>query len=208
MVCSQLENEEFDQCVLQDLELRGYGAYIPLTAKVIMDSVPCANSSQKSEVGQEVVKNLLGPFDEDVFDNFTLNHLPSLTDCNLEFDGLWECMYAPWGQCGLQVLLTVCLSLLIVSALLLLLTRNKVVLPWLNKTVRQIATYLRSSRLVNLPQRSTASSSSNGTRPRRFPKQINPKTIFPKMRSAMRQRLKSSSTKRLSQEVLNFNTIY
>ena len=202
MICSQLEAEEFEKCVLQDLELRGYGAFIPLTAKVLMDSVSCPDSSKNGEVGQETLEDSLGPFDKDVFENLSRIHLPNLSDCSFEFATAWECLSAPWGQCGLQVLLTVCLSLCIMSAFLLLFTKNKVVLPWLNKTVRQIATYLQNSRLANLPSRTRASSSINGTRPRNLSNRFNPRTIFPKMNSAVRRRLKSSSPNGLSYKVI------
>ena len=120
----------------------------------------------------------------------------------LSFTNVLECMYAPWGQCGLQVLLTVCLSLCIMSAFLLLFTKNKMVLPWLNKTVRQVTTYLQNSRLANLPSRTRASSSINGTRPRNLSNRFNPRTIFPKMNSAVRRRLKSSSPNGLSYKVI------
>ena len=209
MICSQLDGEELEKCILQDLESRGYGAFIPLTAKVLLDSVSCPDSSANGEVGQEPLEEQLGSFDNDGFENLSQIHLPNFSDCSFEFATLWECMSAPWGQCGLQVLLTVCLSLCIMSAFLLLFTKNKVVLPWLNKTVRQIATYLQNSRLANLPSRTRASSSISGTRPRNLSNRINPRTIFPKMSLAMRRRLKSSSPNGLSYKVLlKFHTFY
>ena len=202
MICSQLHGEELEKCILQDLESRGYGAFIPLTAKVLLDSVSCPESSENGEIGQEPLEESLGPFDKKGFENLSQIHRPNLSDCSFEFANVLECMYAPWGQCGLQVLLTVCLSLCIMSAFLLLLTKNKVVLPWLNKTVRQVATYLQNSRLANLPSRTRASSSINGTRPRNLSNRINPRTIFPKMNSAVRRRLKSSSPNGLSYKVI------
>ena len=202
MICSQLHGEELEKCILQDLESRGYGAFIPLTAKVLLDSVSCPESSENGEIGQEPLEESLGPFDKKGFENLSQIHRPNLSDCSFEFANVLECMYAPWGQCGLQVLLTVCLSLCIMSAFLLLLTKNKVVLPWLNKTVRQVATYLQNSRLANLPSRTRASSSINGTRPRSLSSRINPRTIFPKMNSAVRRRLKSSSPNGLSYKVI------
>ena len=202
MICSQLHGEELEKCILQDLESRGYGAFIPLTAKVLLDSVSCPESSENGEIGQEPLEESLGPFDKKGFENLSQIHRPNLSDCSFEFANVLECMYAPWGQCGLQVLLTVCLSLCIMSAFLLLLTKNKVVLPWLNKTVRQVATYLQISRLANLPSRTRASSSINGTRPRTLSSRINPRTIFPKMNSAVRRRLKSSSPNGLSYKVI------
>ena len=208
MICSQLNGEELEKCILQDLESRGYGAFIPLTAKVLLDSVSCPNSSENGEIGQETLEESLGPFDKDGFENLSQIHRPNLSDCSFEFANVLECMYAPWGQCGLQVLLTVCLSLCIMSAFLLVLTKNKLVLPWLNKTVRQVATYLQNSRLANLPSRTRASSSINGTRPRNLSNRFNPRTIFPKMNSAVRRRLKSSSPNGLSYKVFNFHTFY
>ena len=202
MICSQLHGEELEKCILQDLESRGYGAFIPFTAKVLLDSVSCPNSSENGEIGQETLEESLGPFDKNGFENLSQIHRPNLSDCSFEFANVLECMYAPWGQCGLQVLLTVCLSLCIMSAFLLLLTKNKVVLPWLNKTVRQVATYLQNSRLANLPSRTRASSSINGTRPRNLSNRINLRTIFPKMNSAVRRRLKSSSPNGLSYKVI------
>ena len=202
MICSQLHGEELEKCILQDLESRGYGAFIPLTAKVLLDSVSCPESSENGEIGQEPLEESLGPFDKKGFENLSQIHRPNLSDCSFEFANVLECMYAPWGQCGLQVLLTVCLSLCIMSAFLLVLTKNKVVLPWLNKTVRQVATYLQISRLANLPSRTRASSSINGTRPRTLSSRINPRTIFPKMNSAVRRRLKSSSPNGLSYKVI------
>jgi hypothetical protein len=202
MICSQLHGEELEKCILQDLESRGFGAFIPLTAKVLLDSVSCPESSENGGIGQEPLEESLGPFDKKGFENLSQIHRPNLSDCSFEFANVLECMYAPWGQCGLQVLLTVCLSLCIMSAFLLLLTKNKVVLPWLNKTVRQVATYLQNSRLANLPSRTRASSSINGTRPRSLSSRINPRTIFPKMNSAVRRRLKSSSPNGLSYKVI------
>ena len=202
MICSQLHGEELEKCILQDLESRGFGAFIPLTAKVLLDSVSCPESSENGEIGQEPLEESLGPFDKKGFENLSQIHRPNLSDCSFEFANVLECMYAPWGQCGLQVLLTVCLSLCIMSAFLLLLTKNKVVLPWLNKTVRQVATYLQISRLANLPSRTRASSSINGTRPRTLSSRINPRTIFPKMNSAVRRRLRSSSPNGLSYKVI------
>ena len=202
MICSQLHGEELEKCILQDLESRGYGAFIPLTAKVLLDSVSCPESSENGGIGQEPLEESLGPFDKKGFENLSQIHRPNLSDCSFEFANVLECMYAPWGQCGLQVLLTVCLSLCIMSAFLLVLTKNKVVLPWLNKTVRQVATYLQNSRLANLPSRTRASSSINGTRPRNLSNRINPRTLFPKMNSAVRRRLKSSSPNGLSYKVI------
>ena len=207
-MCSQLNGKELEKCILQDLESRGYGAFIPLTAKVLIDSVSCPDSSENGEIGQESLEESLGPFDKDGFENLSQIHLPNLSDCSFEFANVWECMSAPWGQCGLQVLLTVCLSLCIMSAFLLLLTKNKVVLPWLNKTVRQVTSYLQNSQLANLPSRTRASSSINGTRPRNLSNRINPRTIFPKMSLAMRRRLKSSSPHGLSYKVFNFHIFY
>ena len=202
MICSQLHGEELEKCILQDLESRGFGAFIPLTAKVLLDSVSCPESSENGGIGQEPLEESLGPFDKKGFENLSQIHRPNLSDCSFEFANVLECMYAPWGQCGLQVLLTICLSLCIMSAFLLLLTKNKVVLPWLNKTVRQVATYLQNSRLANLPSRTRASSSINGTRPRSLSSRINPRTIFPKINSAVRRRLKSSSPNGLSYKVI------
>ena len=202
MICSQLHGEELEKCILQDLESRGFGAFIPLTAKVLLDSVSCPESSENGGIGQEPLEESLGPFDKKGFENLSQIHRPNLSDCSFEFANVLECMYAPWGQCGLQVLLTVCLSLCIMSAFLLVLTKNKVVLPWLNKTVRQVATYLQISRLANLPSRTRASSSINGTRPRTLSSRINPRTIFPKMNSAVRRRLRSSSPNGLSYKVI------
>ena len=202
MICSQLHGEELEKCILQDLESRGFGAFIPLTAKVLSDSLSCPESSENGGIGQEPLEESLGPFDKKGFENLSQIHRPNLSDCSFEFANVLECMYAPWGQCGLQVLLTVCLSLCIMSAFLLLLTKNKVVLPWLNKTVRQVAAYLQNSRLANLPSRTRASSSINGTRPRNLSNRFNPRTIFPKMNSAVRRRLKSSSPIGLSYKVI------
>ena len=208
MICSQLDGEELEKCILQDLESRGFGAFIPLTAKVLLDSVSCPESSENGGIGQEPLEESLGPFDKKGFENLSQIHRPNLSDCSFEFANVLECMYAPWGQCGLQVLLTVCLSLCIMSAFLLLLTKNKVVLPWLNKTVRQVATYLQNSRLANLPSRTRASSSINGTRPRSLSNRINPRTIFPKMNLAVRRRLKSSSPNGLSYKVFLISTYF
>ena len=208
MTCSQLSGEELERCIVQDLELRGYGAYIPFSKEIIMESVSCTGSSQDTEVGQNIVRDALGSFEDKAQENFTQNHLPNLSECDLELSDIWECMYAPWGECGFQVFLTVCLSLVIISALILMLTKNKVIPPWLNKTVRQAVTYLRGRRLVNFPSRSSASSSSTGARPRTYSKQLNPRTMFPRMRSAIRKRLRSPSTVNSSHEVLTFLSCY
>ena len=83
--CSQLHGEELEKCILQDLESSGFGAFIPLTAKVLLDSVSCPESSENGGIGQETLEESLGPFDKKGFENLSQIHRPNLSDCSFEF---------------------------------------------------------------------------------------------------------------------------